>query len=378
MTNQTLSALPKIDLIVWLNTFYTRERRLPLHLLMWCLLAILFELPLLLNYHLSFATSLYFLASALCGNAMIFYTFFYVVHPGLIARKKILLSVLACMGLVLLWRINGYVWSVIIYHSAYVENLKLRSNVTYAFTHGFLHALSPIRLFGGFIDLLYNLSPVFCIKITIETMKSAYRTLKMETERSALEIAFLKSQLNPHFLFNTLNSIYVLNRKADEAASALIVELSDTLRYTLYESNTDKVLVEKELDFLENYVKLETVRQPESTKITFNRNGVWEEDKYIVPLLTFPFVENAFKHGLGTSLKDAWLHIEVTLTGNLFHFRIRNSKNEENNSKPLPDYRGGIGVQNTKKRLRLLYPQRHELKIVNTPDEYTIDLKINL
>ncbi len=167
--------------------------------------------------------------------------------------------------------------------------------------------------------------------------------------------------------------------KGDEpAAGEIILDLSDTLRYTLYESNTEQADLEKELIFVENYVNLERVRQNKRTKIVFDCNPSTAAGMTIAPLLTFPFIENAFKHGLGTSLKDAWLEIEINVINHIFHFHIRNSKNDENNSKQIREYMGGIGVGNTKKRLELLYPWKHLLEIINTPDEYSVDLKINL
>lgn len=378
MIRSDLSQNQLSDFIAWFNSFYTREKRVGLHLLMWLIFSVIMEFGLILSYDFSFHTSAFYLVSSLTANFLVFYPFFYFIYPRFMIRKKFVAGILLVIGLILLWRINGYLAKLVMYHYAHIENAFKREQVNDAMNHSFFFIFSLQSLIGSFIDILYSLAPVFCLKITVDTLKSAYRSTEIEKEKSILEVAFLKSQLNPHFLFNTLNSIYILNMKADEAASDMILELSDTLRYTLYESNTEKVLLEKELAFLENYVNLERVRQNERTRIDFNCNLEGVGTLSVAPLLTFPFIENAFKHGLGTSLKDAWLEINIGVLKGVFYCKIRNSKNDEYNGVPVSDYSGGIGVGNTKKRLALLYPGKHVLEIANTPDDYSIDLKINL
>jgi len=367
------------DYISWFHSFYTKENRLGLHIMMWLLYAGILEAGLLLNYDVSFTTSLFIIFDSLSGNFIIFYPFFYLIYPYLIKERKILLSIVSIIGLILLWRANGYLNTLLIAQLTYVDDTLLRGKFNSALQSGFLNVFSFRKVFGGLIDIIYSLSPVFCIKVIVEMLKAAYKTTEIEKEKIAIEISYLKSQLNPHFLFNTLNSIYILDMKEDESAGDVILELSDTLRYTLYESNREKVLLRQEVDFLHNYVNLERVRLAKDTSIVINCNFSGMESLTISPLLMFPFLENAFKHGLGQSMQNPWLEINMRVVGSLFHFDIKNSKEEEmQNSNQLKEYFGGIGVANTKKRLAILYPGKHVLEIDNTAKCYHINLKIKL
>ncbi|WP_316741570.1 sensor histidine kinase [Pedobacter antarcticus] len=367
-----------LNFISWFNSFYTKEKRIALHIFMWLMFGLMVEFGLLVSYKLSFFTSLFFLARSLVGNAVIFYLFFYFIFPRFILKGKIYIGIALTIGCLFIWQINGYFAMILSSKYGQIESLGLREQVNEDIRYGFLHIFTLEKIFGSLIYIISSLSPVFCVKIIADVTKSVYRATQIEMEKTDLEVNFLKSQLNPHFLFNTLNTIYILNMKKDKAASDVILELSDTLRYTLYESNTDKVLLYKELDFLQNFVNLEKVRQNKNTRIDFNCDRTHVDELTISPLLMFPFVENAFKHGLGTSLKDPWLEINTKVVDKVFYFSIKNSKNEENNGEQIKEYVGGIGVANTKKRLAFLYPERHSLEILNLPNEYSIALKIDL
>jgi len=364
--------------ILWFNTFYKKTNRVTLHLGMWLIFGCFVELGLILSHTLSFYSSLFFLIHRISVNAVVFYLFFYLVVPRFIFKRKIVVAIILIIGLLLIYESIEYLGMLAINSYGKVDVPIMKAQLAALATRPYLSIFSFKKIIGDLIFVLAALSPLFCVKIVVDILKLAYKRMEMEKEKSNMEINFLKSQLNPHFLFNTLNSLYILNRKKDKGASDLILELSDTLRYTLYESNTAQVLLDKELDFLENYVKLETVRYPASTKIEFDCNRAATGSLNIAPLLTFPFIENAFKHGLGTTIKDAWIEINTKVIGHTFYFSIRNSKNEENNGKQISASVGGIGVSNTKKRLALLYPAKHILEIVNTADVYSIDLTINL
>ncbi|WP_316840889.1 sensor histidine kinase [Pedobacter gandavensis] len=355
-----------------------KTNRVALHLVMWLTYGIFVELGLILSHKVSFYSSLFFLLHRITLNAVLFYLFFYWIVPQFIRRRKITVAVLLTFGLLYISEIIQYLGMMLTYHYGEVDSPIMKIQFEKMAEHGFFYIFSFKNIIGDLIFIIASLSPFFCIKILVDILKLAYKRTQLEKEKAQMEINFLKSQLNPHFLFNTLNSLYILNMKKDKVASDLILELSETLRYTLYESNTEQVKLDRELDFLENYVKLESVRYPVHTRIEFNCERSAVGALNISPLLTFPFIENAFKHGLGTSLKDAWIEIHSSVVGNTFHFNIRNSKNDENNGTQLKEYAGGIGVSNTKKRLALLYPGKHILEIVNTPNEYSIELMINL
>jgi len=206
---------------------------------------------------------------------------------------------------------------------------------------------------------------------------------KQEKEKEALakekvvsELSYLKSQINPHFLFNSLNSIYYLaSLKSEDTAKAVLL-LSDLMRYVLYESSTHKIELEKEISHLENYIKLQELRisKKKNIQVYFSKNGDFGPFA-IEPLLIIPFVENAFKHGISYK-EPSYIVIQVTALQDQLQVVIANSKHPNKPMKAAKE--GGIGLQNVQKRLNLLYPQKHQLAIKDTSEEYKIDLTLKL
>jgi len=229
--------------------------------------------------------------------------------------------------------------------------------------------------------VIYTLSPFFFVKILFQIIKIYNRTTELQQQKLEVEIQniniekdFLKSQLNPHFLFNTLNNLYGLSVKKDDSAPEVILNLSDIMSYTLYESNSEKVALEKEIDFIKNYFELEKMRYPKDKNIQLNISG--EDDisgLYIAPLMTFTFIENAFKYGLKSS-QNQFIKQEIEIKNNTFYFVLVNDIDKTEIKKEF----GGIGLENIKKRLQLLYPNQHILNIQTLENSFRIELKINL
>ncbi len=188
------------------------------------------------------------------------------------------------------------------------------------------------------------------------------------------ELALLRSQINPHFLFNTLNNIYSLvYTKSDDAPRAM-TKLSDIMRYMLYEATTEKVMLDKEINHLRSYIELLLLRLPGKKFIEFNVDGN-TENKHIAPMLLFPFVENAYKH---CNKKSPAPGIKITLEvrEDLLTYTVINSIKKESDISENDE--GGIGLKNIRRRLELLYPDRHELIISETTTHFSIELRINL
>lgn len=184
----------------------------------------------------------------------------------------------------------------------------------------------------------------------------------------------MKSQLNPHFLFNTLNNLYSLSLKKDNAVPEVILNLSDTMSYTLYESNSEKVELWKEIEFVKNYFELEKMRYSADRKI--HCEFPIETDCLglkIAPLLSFTFIENAFKYGL-KSEESAFLNLEIKIENGKFLFMIENDFEEIKNK----NSHGGIGIENVKKRLQLLYANDFLLEILSSQNIFKVNLTINL
>ena len=195
------------------------------------------------------------------------------------------------------------------------------------------------------------------------------------TKNVQTELQFLKNQINPHFLFNTLNNLYALTLKKSDLAPDVVIKLSDMLRYMLYECNEKEVALSKEIKYIQNYIELEKIRLSKNVDIQIKIEGDISKT-YIAPLLIIPFIENSFKHGLKYSSSNAYLHFNVNANQNELAFYIENSKANNMAGSIRTNTTGGIGLVNVKKRLELIYPSTHSLKIQESPNSYTIDLKI--
>ncbi len=201
---------------------------------------------------------------------------------------------------------------------------------------------------------------------------------QLENKNMQSELQFLKSQINPHFFFNTLNSLYSLTLKKSDLAPEIVIKLSDMMRYMLYECNEKKVYLSKEILYLQNYIDLEKLRQGNSIDIKFEIKGDTEE-KYIAPLLLINFLENAFKHSLNTSQEiKRYVHIKLDVNELNLNFNIVNNKSQQAANNENLTLVGGIGLENVNRRLQLIYPNRFELNILNLQQEYIVNLILQL
>ncbi len=214
------------------------------------------------------------------------------------------------------------------------------------------------------------------VKITGDWLTSQQDKKELEHRTIQSELNFLKSQINPHFLFNTLNSLYALTLRKSDNAPEIVLKLSEMMRYMLYECNEKKVPLSKEVNYLRNYLDLELLRHGNGIEVQFDIEGTIG-DQQVAPLLFIPFLENCFKHGMKNRINKGFVQIrlEVTRTDILWH--IENSKPE---AIPMKDARpsGGIGLVNVRRRLDILYPGRYKLDIHDNPNTYEVDLYIDL
>jgi LytS/YehU family sensor histidine kinase len=210
------------------------------------------------------------------------------------------------------------------------------------------------------------------VRITMEWFKNERQKKEMEAEKLASELAFLKSQVNPHFLFNILNNICSLARKKSDETENAIIKLSQIMRYMLQDSKDEKVSLEKEVEYLQSYIELQRLRLPEAVKINFSTEGRPELFS-IAPLLLIPFVENAFKHGV--SYQDSSeITIRLICSWQMLSFHVENhiAKHQEG----AKDQGSGIGLKNVMRRLDLLYPDKHCLEIRDDGNQYEVELEI--
>lgn len=251
-------------------------------------------------------------------------------------------------------------------------------------------------VFAGIMDMVYDhvrnrpgvwrrLSfPVFpalfmfaistAIKLTNEWFRNEKEKKEMENEKLTSELAFLKSQVNPHFLFNILNNICSLARKKSDDTENAIIKLSQIMRYMLYDSKDEKVSLEKEVDYLKNYIELQQIRLSGAVSIDFVIDGD-PGMKMIEPLLLIPFVENAFKHGI-SYVGDSKILIRLEVREHTLTFRVENRIARKVGGEIQTD--SGIGLKNVLRRLDLLYPDKHDLITEDDGTDYKSFLKLVL
>lgn len=363
----------------------TWKKRILFHFLMWMSFALMLFLSYRIAYNLTAFNSIILTIRMAVSNMLIFYLFFYFIAPQLFNQKLATVIVILVMSfplLIAIWLWTTYAFSLFYHSLGYeIKSGELKGAITGSAQQTFWGAVSPSRMISQTIIIISLLSPFFFVKILFEISKLYSKSLKIAEHNSHLQIQniniekdFLKSQLNPHFLFNTLNNLYSLSLKKDDKMPEIILNLSDTISYTLYESNAERVPLTKEIEFINNYVQLEKMRHFQQKNISILLPSEKEcEGKIIAPLLTFSLIENAFKYGL-KNRQNAFLNLKIEVKDQLFSFQIENDCLPKSESKTI----GGIGLENLKKRLELIYPERHQLIIDDAKNTFSIHLEIEL
>jgi sensor histidine kinase YesM len=227
------------------------------------------------------------------------------------------------------------------------------------------------------LDLIYIASIPTIFKLLQWHIQQEKQTHQITKQKLDAELQLLKNQLQPHFLFNTLNSLYGMVLTQDKNAAQVVLRLSDMMSYMLYESDHQTIALKKEIEQLDNYIELQKIRHGKRMELAFEKSGAWE-GRRIAPLLLLPFVENAFKHGVEKNDHQSWIRINIWTNATSLEFMIENSL-PENQGMPSSSISvvGGIGLENVKKRLELLYPKRYELT-VRRKETHFVRLKLML
>lgn len=216
------------------------------------------------------------------------------------------------------------------------------------------------------------------VMISASAIKLARDSFIRRQQEKEAELKLLKAQLNPHFLFNTLNNLYGLSVVKSDKLPSLMLKLSDLLRYSLYETKEKLVLLEKEIAYLENYISLEKIRLEDKTTIQFSKIGAMSAKK-IPPMLLIVFVENAFKHLGALETNNGSVIISIEEYANSIIFKCENTFDKiDSKNDVLEKGKSGIGLKNAKKRLQLIYPERHQLEMKIKENTYCVYLKIDL
>ncbi len=235
------------------------------------------------------------------------------------------------------------------------------------------NASFTLPVFQHFVNLFFIVVITSSFKLFREYSRKQELLIRVENEQLKTELDLLKSQVNPHFLFNTLNNLYgLITQNQNEQAAEITLKLSDLMRYVLESSKTDKVSLNKEIKFLEDYLVLEKIRLPANADIRFDVYGL-EKDIFVAPLLFIPLVENAFKHGLQSISENNFAHFTLSVQGNDLFFEAKNSID-----KNLQKVKSGTGLENLCRRLKLMYPEKHLLEVELNQGIFKVILQISI
>jgi len=280
--------------------------------------------------------------------------FYYLIIPSLVLKKRLDINISLSLLFILLY---GFVW-VWVYHITGRIATNDGFQIIYVASYG--HTI---------LSTLY----AFVLRLSVDWFNKYRRQKELEKQNSLTELALLRSQINPHFLFNTLNNIHAFSTRDPEKTSFAIIKLSEIMRYMLYEASHEKVLLDQELDYIRNFIALQKLRFQEMDFVRFtvkgNTTGI-----QIPPMIFLPFIENAFKHGT-VGVTHA-IEIDLNCSQNQLYFGCKNqmkppSETEQNQP-------GGLGIKNIRRRLEILFPKQHQLDIREEKNVYIVELNINL
>jgi LytS/YehU family sensor histidine kinase len=245
---------------------------------------------------------------------------------------------------------------------------------------GSVYLVIPLKEEDTFVTFF---NPLFLIIFTSGAryywhgIKLQMKLHEAQAKQYKAELDLLKYQVNPHFFFNTLNNLFAMARKQQDQSTAKgIAKLSHIMRYLIYDSNVEKIEIAKEIEQINNFIELQKLRfnNEDNINISFNIEGEISGQK-IIPMLLIPFVENTFKHGISL-VKESPIEINLKINNSELYFKVKNSINKRRRDRD--DQNSGIGLTNVKRRLELLYPEAHELKIENDGEKFEVDLRIVL
>ncbi|HZE84796.1 MAG TPA: histidine kinase [Puia sp.] len=226
-----------------------------------------------------------------------------------------------------------------------------------------------------FLHAVFATFNICGIAVAIKLFKYWYleREAKQQAEKANLksQLALLKSQIHPHFLFNTLNNLYSLTLERSNEAPSVVLQLSELLRYMLYDCDVSHVALGKEIEIIDNYIELEKIRYGKRLDISVNYTGEMG-NKMIAPLLLLPFLENSFKHGASEQIEQCWINLDLNVTDDWMTMKLINSRY------PSAEAKSGIGLENVKRRLDLLYKDAYLLKIIPEEEIFTVSLSLKL
>ncbi len=347
-----------MDLFSRNDFIFSRHLRLVRHLLFWTVHIIIFSFL----FHATIdPLSKQFVVSTLWVSIFLLYCYpiMYWMIPAFLLKEKFIHFCLILFA----WAVAGY-----------FANYLFRKYVFFPFSD-LIHfaGLVPRNPWAPASYLTMNVMAGFASMIVLFKfwVLQQQAWVAAEKAKATAELELLKAQVHPHFLFNTLNNIYSFALEQSPKTPQLILKLSSLLSYVLYDCKEEYVLLEQEIETMKNYIDLEKERYGNRLEVSLNFEGGIKE-KRMAPLLLLPFLENAFKHGTAEQLDKPWLSMDISVKENEMKCKIINSKNHHLTNQ------NGIGIKNVQKRLNLLYPGKHELKMNNEKDFFVVSISLHL
>lgn len=286
----------------------------------------------------------------------------YLLIPKLFYTQKYILFGISLIGLIIIFGVleEGIVEQIL------TPDSRGRNAVTWQSIYWF---------FG---EVLVPLLAFMTIKFMFDNFEKQQELERIEKNKLTSELKFLKSQIQPHILFNSLNNLYNFALSKSDKAPELILQLSNVLRYILYETTTEKVALSKELDFVTDYIALQEIQFEGRGTIDYSLNKVEHiASLNIAPFILIPFIENSFKHSFGTKIRGVDIKIKINLEENQLQLLVSNNFEKSNKANTELTY-SGIGLKNVKKRLDLLYPKQYNLSLKTSEEYYHVQLDLTL
>ncbi len=325
-----------------------------IHLLFWALVVFY----LIWGFGLNVQPKAFFIHALfiLPGHFILVYSLLYFLVPKYLLQRK-------------LWQFFLGFLIVLAVCTSYTVLAQLAVNILWTIQ------VVPLRVDRNVLTLIH----VGTIAISMRLLKHLYLQQKLgleaEQQKKVAELQLLKSQLHPHFLFNTLNNLYSLTLEFSPKSPEIVLKLSGLLRFMIYENNSPRIALAKEIELLENYISLEQLRYGDRLEISVSVTGNIEKYQ-IAPLLLLPFLENAFKHGTSKQIDQCWISFNLSIVNSIMNFKLINSIEPNHNEEV--EMLGGMGYQNVYKRLQLMYKDNYLIETVKMKDVYVVELELAL
>lgn len=292
---------------------------------------------------------------------IVVYVNYFVLFPRLLLRRRYIeYAAVTVFSLV----VASFVQRAIMFY--YVNE------VLYPNTSDVVSFFIPYKLLQAGVIINSPLIFILSFSVLHYVFRLRERTELLERENLQAELKFLRSQVNPHFLFNTLNSLYGLTQEKSDRAPEVVLKLSELMSFVLYESDQETIPLSTELKYIKNYIELEEIRYGD--RFTCNLSIEGDTGVRVPPLIILPFVENCFKHGIRHESGAGWINIRVSVVGRVLSFVSENSIAEAG----VNEQNGGLGIANVQKRLELLFPGRYQFSHGRNNNEYFVKLEIDL